>query len=101
MVISCLFCSDRSGPKRSHTLRYVLRNRTTGDTYLVVVFSLFLKEDVNEDGSLKPAALEAAHEDKEMAKEAGKIPAEDHAAENTKKGAKSAPSGDTDDDGVD
>ncbi|KAJ8119758.1 hypothetical protein ONZ43_g3365 [Nemania bipapillata] len=48
-------------------LRYVLRNRTTGETYLVIVFSLYLKEDVNEDGSLKPAALEARHEDLELA----------------------------------
>ncbi|KAI0003476.1 DUF1769-domain-containing protein [Xylariaceae sp. FL0662B] len=42
--------------KRSHALRYVLRNRSTNDTYLVVIFTLYLKEDVNEDGSLKPAA---------------------------------------------
>ncbi|KAK8016677.1 UPF0590 protein [Apiospora rasikravindrae] len=41
-------------------LRYVLRNKSTGDTYLVVLFTLYLKEDVNEDGSLKPAAL-ASH----------------------------------------
>ncbi|TQS32579.1 hypothetical protein Golomagni_07101, partial [Golovinomyces magnicellulatus] len=34
-------------------LRYVLRNKTSGDVYLVVVFTLFLKEDVNEDGSIK------------------------------------------------
>lgn len=26
---------------------------------MVVVFSLYLKEDVNEDGSLKPAAIES------------------------------------------
>ncbi len=51
-------CS-RSKPKRSHTLRYVLRNRSTGDVYLVVVFTLHLKEDVNEDGTLKPTALQA------------------------------------------
>jgi hypothetical protein len=46
-------------PKRSHQLRYVLRNRSTGQVYLVVLFTLYLKEDVNEDGSLKPAALQA------------------------------------------
>ncbi|ETS73153.1 hypothetical protein PFICI_15098 [Pestalotiopsis fici W106-1] len=40
-------------------LRYVLRNKSTSDTYLVVIFSLYLKEDVNEDGSLKPAAIES------------------------------------------
>ncbi|KAK6077021.1 hypothetical protein SCUP515_05204 [Seiridium cupressi] len=41
-------------------LRYVLRNKSTNDTYLVVIFNLYLKEDVNEDGSLKPAAI-ASH----------------------------------------
>ncbi len=46
--------------KRSHTLRYVLRNRATDATYLVIMFTLYLREDVNEDGSLKPAALESA-----------------------------------------
>lgn len=61
--------SSRSKPKHSHTLRYVLRNRATDDTYLVIVFTLHLKEDVNEDGSLKPAALSAM-------KEAGKVSTE-------------------------
>lgn len=51
--------SSRQNPKRSHQLRYVLRNRSTGQVYLVVLFTLYLKEDVNEDGSLKPAALKA------------------------------------------
>ncbi|TQV97015.1 Bax-like protein [Cordyceps javanica] len=37
-------------------LRYVLRNKATGDVYLVVVFSLFLREDLNEDGTLKEGA---------------------------------------------
>lgn len=45
--------------KRSHQLRYVLRNRTTKQVYLVVLFTLYLKEDVNEDGSLKPEAAGA------------------------------------------
>ena len=52
--------TSRPNPKRSHQLRYVLRNRSTGQVYLVVLFTLYLKEDVNEDGSLKPAALRAA-----------------------------------------
>lgn len=39
-------------------LRYVLRNRSTGEAYLVVVFTLYRKEVVNEDGSLKPEAHE-------------------------------------------
>ncbi|KAI1100306.1 DUF1769-domain-containing protein [Jackrogersella minutella] len=68
--------SLRSNPKRSHTLRYVLRNRSTDDTYLVIVFTLYLKEDVNEDGSLKPAALEANKKSKELAKASGKLAAE-------------------------
>ncbi|KAK4121937.1 DUF1769-domain-containing protein [Parathielavia appendiculata] len=46
--------------KRLHRLRYVLRNRSTGQVYLVVLFTLHLTEDVNEDGTLKPAALAAA-----------------------------------------
>ncbi|TAQ91139.1 hypothetical protein B7494_g499 [Chlorociboria aeruginascens] len=39
--------------KRSHTLRYVLLNRETDTLLFAVVFSLYLKEDVNEDGTLK------------------------------------------------
>ncbi|KAI5864951.1 DUF1769-domain-containing protein [Durotheca rogersii] len=54
--------SLRPRPKRSHTLRYVLRNRASNATYLVVVFTLYLKEDVNEDGSLKPTPLTAARQ---------------------------------------
>lgn len=45
--------------KRSHQLRYVLRNKTTKQVYLVVLFTLYLKEDVNEDGTLKPEALQS------------------------------------------
>ncbi|OHF04680.1 hypothetical protein CORC01_00151 [Colletotrichum orchidophilum] len=37
-------------------LRYVLRNKTTGDVYLVVLFTIHLKSDVNEDGTLKAGA---------------------------------------------
>ncbi|KAH7324369.1 hypothetical protein B0I35DRAFT_424006 [Stachybotrys elegans] len=46
--------------KRSHQLRYVLRNKTTEEVYLVVNFTLYLREDVNEDGSLKAGADERA-----------------------------------------
>ncbi|KAI1874718.1 hypothetical protein JX265_004926 [Neoarthrinium moseri] len=56
----------RANPKRSHRLRYVLRNKSTSETYLVVLFTLYLKEDVNEDGSLKPAAL-ASHKPEKKA----------------------------------
>ncbi|KAI5458232.1 hypothetical protein BGZ63DRAFT_60591 [Mariannaea sp. PMI_226] len=37
-------------------LRYVLRNRQTGQTYLVVLITLYHKDFVNEDGSLKDGA---------------------------------------------
>jgi hypothetical protein len=37
-----------------------LRNKSTGEVYLVILFTLYLKEDVNEDGSIKPHAFEAA-----------------------------------------
>ncbi|POR33814.1 Uncharacterized protein TPAR_05993 [Tolypocladium paradoxum] len=52
--------SRRAARRRSHHLRYVLRNRETSDVYLVVVISLYLKEDVNEDGTLKRGAAERA-----------------------------------------
>ena len=45
-------------PRRSHQLRYVLRNKATGDVYLVVVFTMYLKEDVNQDGTLREGAAE-------------------------------------------
>ncbi|KAH6609028.1 hypothetical protein Trco_002374 [Trichoderma cornu-damae] len=48
----------RNGGRLSHQLRYVLRNKTTGDVYLVVTFALFLEEYINEDGTIK-AAIEA------------------------------------------
>ncbi|GKU00268.1 unnamed protein product [Fusarium langsethiae] len=37
-------------------LRYVLRNKETGEPYLVILFSLYHKDYVNEDGSLKEGA---------------------------------------------
>ncbi|PFH62657.1 hypothetical protein XA68_12528 [Ophiocordyceps unilateralis] len=39
-------------------LRYALRNKSTGDVYLVVLFTLHLKTDVNDDGTLKKGAVE-------------------------------------------
>ncbi|KAG9243639.1 hypothetical protein BJ878DRAFT_423142 [Calycina marina] len=39
--------------KRSHTLRYTLKNRKTGKVLLVILFTLFLKEDVDEAGHVK------------------------------------------------
>lgn len=38
----------------------MLRNKATKQVYLVVLFTLYLNEDVNEDGSLKPEALSAS-----------------------------------------
>lgn len=61
----------------------MLRNRATSDTYLVLLFTLYLKEDVAEDGSLKPAALAATREDKEMARQSGKISGDDAAGSST------------------
>lgn len=52
--MACLFRK-----KRSHQLRYVLRNRSTGQVFLTILFTLYLKEDVNEDGTLKPEASRA------------------------------------------
>ncbi|KAJ3532244.1 hypothetical protein NM208_g8529 [Fusarium decemcellulare] len=49
----------RSGPRRSHQLRYVLRNKETAETYLVILFTLYHKDYVNEDGSLKDGAKES------------------------------------------
>src|SRR4051794_27482185 len=51
-IIPTLFASPRE-QKRSHTLRYVLKNRATDKVLFVVLFTLYLKEDVNEDGTLK------------------------------------------------
>lgn len=39
--------------KRSHTLRYVLKDLGTDKPLFVVLFTLYLKEDVDEDGNLK------------------------------------------------
>ncbi|KAH8197319.1 hypothetical protein TruAng_008523 [Truncatella angustata] len=50
-------------------LRYVLRNKSTSDTYLVVIFSLYLREDVNEDGSLNDAAVASHKVEKTLAGE--------------------------------
>lgn len=44
----------RKEQKRSHTLRYVLKNRKTGKVLLVVLFTLYLNEDLDEQGNVKP-----------------------------------------------
>lgn len=62
LFVYCL----RSNQRRSHQLRYVLRNRETDQTYLVVLFTLYNKDFVNEDGSLKPGAKESIAEQREI-----------------------------------
>lgn len=42
----------RANARRSHTLRYVLRNRKTGECYLAICFTIHLKDDVAEDGTI-------------------------------------------------
>ncbi|ODA79542.1 hypothetical protein RJ55_05136 [Drechmeria coniospora] len=51
---------DGQGLRRSHSLRYVLRNKMTGEVYLVLVFTIFLHEDVDEHGFIKEGAAERA-----------------------------------------
>ncbi|KAM5350598.1 hypothetical protein ACJ41O_007103 [Fusarium nematophilum] len=47
-------------------LRYVLRNRETEETYLVILFTLYHKDYVNEDGTLKEGAQESLLEQREL-----------------------------------
>jgi hypothetical protein len=54
--------SGKKAIKRSHTLRYVLKNRVDGTVYLVVLFTLYRKKDINEDGTIK----EGVHLDEGM-----------------------------------
>ncbi|KAG0645452.1 hypothetical protein D0Z07_8624 [Hyphodiscus hymeniophilus] len=42
-------------------LRYVLKNRATGKVLFVVLFTLYLKEDVDEEGNIKPGVMEQAN----------------------------------------
>lgn len=72
----------------------MLRNKSTGQVYLVVLVSLYLKEDINEDGSIKEGATERAvgaaagghqtdetHDEEATLKEARDKFGEPHAAE--------------------
>ncbi|KAH8816492.1 hypothetical protein F5884DRAFT_725640 [Xylogone sp. PMI_703] len=47
----------RKQRKRSHTLRYVLKNKATNEVLLVVLFTLYLKEDIDEEGNIKPGVV--------------------------------------------
>ena len=44
---------DKNPPKRSHALRYVLKDRSSDTELLVIQFTLYLKEDVDEHGNIK------------------------------------------------
>lgn len=57
---------------RSHNLRYVLRHRSTGKVYFVVVFAVMLLEDLANE-----AANEAAEKDAKKAKDEEFEPKED------------------------
>merc|ERR1711964_115734 len=43
----------RKTQKRSHSLRYTLKNRATDTVLFVVLFTLYLKEDVDEHGNVR------------------------------------------------
>ena len=47
------FTSRPEHVKRSHTLRYVLKDLGSDKLLFAVLFTLYLKEDVDEDGNLK------------------------------------------------
>jgi hypothetical protein len=64
--------TSRKVQRRSHELRYVLRNKETSEVYLVILFTLHLREFVNEDGSLKPGALEHVVPDEAGSSDNGK-----------------------------
>jgi hypothetical protein len=58
MYANVLFCrrnekEEALQKKRSHTLRYVLKNVATGRVLFVVLFTLYLKEDIDEHGNVK------------------------------------------------
>ena len=58
--------TNRKEQKRSHTLRYVLKNRATNRVLFVVLFTLYLKEDVDEEGNIKEGVEENANKPFEL-----------------------------------
>ena len=58
--------------KRSHTLRYVLKNRASGDVLFVVLFTLYLKDDIDAEGNVKPGVLDEANKPFELRDEDAK-----------------------------
>lgn len=63
---------NRKVQKRSHTLRYVLKNRATDEVLFVVLFTLYLKDDVDEEGNVKPGVMEDANKPFELRDEEAK-----------------------------
>ena len=52
--------------RRQHDLRYVLKNKETGDVFFVVVFTLVLKEDLEkEEAAQKSKGTETKPESRE------------------------------------
>ena len=80
---------SRKEQKRSHALRYVLKNRATDTVYLVVLFTLYLKEDVNEDGTIKEGVV--GGKPHEMATKVGEGDDDDEAEVDEKEDATVAP----------
>lgn len=68
LIVSLSFPARRP-LRRSHHLRYVLRNRATNQVYLVILFSIYLKEDVDEaTGDIKAEVLRAEETDHNFTK---------------------------------
>jgi hypothetical protein len=65
-----IYC--RKQRKRSHTLRYVLKNRATNKVLFVVLFTLYLKEDVDENGNIKEGVVDDANKQFEERSEESK-----------------------------
>ncbi|SZF06201.1 unnamed protein product [Blumeria hordei] len=48
-------------PRRSHRLRYTLKNRANNSVLFVIVFTLYLKEDVDENGTVRECVEHINH----------------------------------------
>jgi len=76
MLCCCLLVriGDCHWYRRSHDLRYTLKNRSTGDVFFVVVFTLVPKEDAEKEN---PAAVAGKKPEGEGKKEGEFEPKED------------------------
>lgn len=103
----------RKDIRRSHSLRYVLKDRNTDRLLFAITFTLYLKEDVDEEGNVKEG-VEAGVPIELMSKEGrekhekmvdGEVGVEGHhndaAEENKKPAAAPPPVAETNDDDVD